>query len=66
MNRGKWVVRAISLPRDLDKLVEEVKNKLGMTRSSLYLTAIMEYLRSLSLLSSTLKSNRSTSPLKRS
>jgi hypothetical protein len=55
MNRGKWVVRAISLPRDLDKLVEEVKNKLGMTRSSLYLTAIMEYLRSLSLLSSTLK-----------
>jgi uncharacterized membrane protein YebE (DUF533 family) len=55
MNRGKWVVRAISLPRDLDKLVEEVKNKLGMTRSNLYLTAIMEYLRSLSLLSSTLK-----------
>jgi hypothetical protein len=63
MNRGKWVVRAISLPRDLDKLVEEVKNKLGITRSSLYLTAIMEYLRSLSLLSSTLKSNRSTSPV---
>lgn|GEM_PF-3522183 len=50
-----WVIRAINLPKKLDKVIEDARKKIGFSRSRFYTTALTEYLRSLSVLSRAVK-----------
>ena len=51
----KRKIRAVSITPKIDEIVENVRVKLGMDRSRFYETAIVEYLKVLSVLSATAK-----------
>ena len=54
MEQGK--LRSVYLPDKLDALVEETRKRLGLGRSNFYRVALLHYLQSLSVLSSTVHS----------
>jgi len=48
----KGVRRVVWIPLELDALIEEVRKKIGLSRSGFYRNAILRYLESLSVISS--------------
>lgn len=44
------VVRAVSLPKGLDRIAEETRIKLGLSRSRFYETVLLDYLKSISVI----------------
>jgi hypothetical protein len=51
MEEEKGVRRVVWIPLELDALIEEVRNKIGLSRSGFYRNAILRYLESLSIIS---------------
>jgi len=52
MRREDGFFRTVWVPKELDELIEEVRLKIGLSRSSFYRNAILRYLESLSVISS--------------
>lgn len=57
MEKGekKVVIRAVSLPAEIDRILETARKKLKLGRSKFYLIAIMNYLKQISILSSAVR-----------
>ena len=54
MRREDGFFRTVWVPKELDELIEEVRLKIGLSRSSFYRNAILRYLESLGVISSSL------------
>ena len=52
MEEEKGVRRVVWIPLELDALIEGVREKIGLSRSSFYRNAVLRYLESLSVISS--------------
>lgn len=50
------LIRTVSISKGIDDLVETTRKKLGLDRSRFYEVAVIEYLRTLSVLSGYVKS----------
>ena len=54
MRREDGFFRTVWVQKELDELIEEVRLKIGLSRSSFYRNAILRYLESLGVISSSL------------
>lgn len=52
MEEENGIRRVVWIPHELDMIIERVRKKLGLSRSSFYRNAVLRYLESLSVISS--------------